>query len=203
MTDDKYKLSFSTGGLFHRESVILAELFLESNDWDSVRDSVLSENLLQTRTQASSKRSCREIISRLETLSHEELDLLVNGTFQEQAQLLWVAVCRLYKLIAEFAVEVIRERLLGLRFDLSYEDFDFFLNRKSEWHAELDELQPATRKKLRQVLFKILREADILSADNTINAVMLSPRVQDIISSRRPRDLTIFPVLDSELRSAH
>ena len=43
-------MAFTTGGLFHRDSVRLAMLYLELKEWDSVRNKVLSENLLQSRT---------------------------------------------------------------------------------------------------------------------------------------------------------
>jgi len=58
MKKEKYSMSFTTGGLFYRESVALAMLFVELNDWDSVREKVLSENLLQYRTLNTSKRQC-------------------------------------------------------------------------------------------------------------------------------------------------
>lgn len=193
-------MSFTTGGLFHRESVELAALYLELGDWNAVRDNVFAENLLQTRTLNTLKRVCREIISRLRTLSSCELKFLVEGSHQEQAYLLWLAVCRRYRFIACFAVEVLRERYITLKADLTFDDFDSFFNRKSEWHLEMDEITPATRSKLRQVLFKILREADLLAANNMINAAMLSPRLLDVIHRSSRRDVLYFPVFESELK---
>lgn len=193
-------MSFTTGGLFHRESVKLAELYLDLGDWNSVRDKVIAENLLQTRTLNTLKRSCREIISRLKTLSSGELEFLLESSHQEQAYLLWLAVCRRYRFIADFAIEVLRERYITLKTDLTHEDFDSFFNRKSEWHVELDGVTPATRSKLRQVLFKILREADLLTANNMINAAMLSPGLLAAIQQGSRRDVSFFPAFDSDLK---
>jgi len=200
MKSERYSMSFTTGSLFHRESVELAVLFLDQGDWNAVRDQVLSGNLLQARTLNTLKRVCREIISRLKTLGPPEIKLLIHGGAQEQGYLLWIAVCRRYKFIADFAVEVIRERYISLKMDLHYEDFDSFFNRKSEWHPELDEIQPATRNKLRQVLFKILREADLLTADNSIHAVMLSSRLLEVIPRGSHQDILVFPAFESDLR---
>jgi hypothetical protein len=199
MKNVKYSMSFSTGGLFHQESLKLAQLYLELKDWDLVRNRVLSENLLQARTVASSKRSCREIINRLKTLYHAELELLVNTNHQEQGYILWIAICRRYKFIAEFSVEVIRERYISLKADLQHEDFDSFFNHKSEWHAELDTITPKTRVKLRQVLFKILREADLLNKDNVINTVLLGPRLLKALPHEHRGDVLFFPVFESDL----
>ena len=112
MDNNKYRMSFTTGGLFHRESVKLAALYLDVGDWNSVRDKVIAENLLQTRTLNTLRRVCREVVSRLRTLTRGELECLVESSQQEQGYLLWLAVCRRYRFIADFAVEVLRERYM-------------------------------------------------------------------------------------------
>ncbi len=193
-------MSFTTGSLFHRESVKLAALYLELGDWNAVRDKVISNNLLQTRTLNTLKRVCREVISRLKTLSIEELDFLVEANPQEQGYLLWLATCRRYRFIADFAIEVLRERYITLKTDVNHEDFDSFFNRKSEWHAELDAIQPTTRNKLRQVLFRILREAGLLASNNIINAAILSPELLNAISHNNRRDVLFLPVFESDLK---
>ena len=200
MSNKQYSMSFTTGGLFHQESVKLAELYLELNDWRAVRDTVLSENLLQARTLTTSKRICREIISRLSTLDTTELSLLVHANSKDQGYLLWLAVCRCYSFIADFAVEVIRERYVSMNNDLRHEDFDSFLNGKSEWQAELDDLQPATKKKLRQVLFRNLHEAGLLSAKNMIQPVDLQSQVLRDIARHSAKDLSVFPIMGSDLK---
>ena len=195
-----YLMSFTTGGLFHRESVQLATLYRDLDDWQAVHDRVIAENILQTRTASTLKRVYREIASRLKTLNPTELAFLLEGSHQEQAYLLWLAVCRRYSFIADFAVEVLRERYITLKNDVTHDDFDAFFNHKSEWHPELDTISQATRSKLRQVLFRILREADLVTANNMINAAMLSPRLLDTILQGNRRDLLYFPAAESDLK---
>jgi hypothetical protein len=195
-----YSLSFTTGGLFHRESLILATLYLELGNWDSVREQAIGENLLQVRTLSAIKRLSREILSRLKMLAPEELEFLINGSHQEQADLLWLAVCRRYRFIAEFAIEVLRERFITMKTDLTHEDFDSFFNRKSEWHPELDKISTTTRRKLRQVLFRILREVNLLTVSNTINAAILSPRLLELLHQGSLRDVLYFPVFESDVK---
>jgi hypothetical protein len=200
MKTEKYNMAFTTGGLFHQESVKIAALFFETGDWKKARDEVMEKNILQVRTMSSAKRIYREICSRLRTLHPSELELLINGSNQEQAYLLWLAVCRHYRFIRDFAIEVIRERFLSLRRDLNKEDYDSFFNTKAHWHLELEKITPATHKKLRQVLFKILREADLLAADNTINTAMLGPRMVSIVARHAHQDFSVFPFAESELK---
>lgn len=202
MTHNRYSMSFTTGTLFHQESITLAALFFEFKDWDSVRNKVLNDNLLQARTLNTSRRVCREIISRLKTLSTQELDILISGSTQEQAYLLWLAVCRRYKFIADFSIEVLRERFLSMNTHIGHEDFDSFFNKKSEWHPELDGISPATRNKLRQVLFKMLHEADLINSENTINAAILSPRLLKEIASRNDLGILLFPALETTIKQS-
>ena len=199
MSQHRYSMSFTVGGLFHGESLRIAALYLELRQWNACRDEVLEKNLLQARTLSSLKRIYREAASRLETLTHHELEFLIACSRQDQAYLLWLAVCRRYQFIADFAIEVLRERHLSLKSDLATSEFDSFFNRKSEWHLELDEITPTTRGKLRQVLYKILREADLVTANNMINAAMPSPKLVELIRQSYPSDLLRLPVFESEI----
>lgn len=202
MAKDRYSMSFTTGGLFHHESVKVASLYLEFMDWNVTRDEVIRQNVLQARALNTSKRVCREVISRLKTLSLIELKFLVEADRQNQAYLLWVAICRRYQFIADFAVEVIRERFLSLKADLNPIEFDTFYNRKSEWHQELDKIQPSTRGKLRQVLFKMLKEANLLTEKQVINAAMLSPELKALMSQSTGQEGMVLPTLEINLKES-
>jgi hypothetical protein len=196
-------MSFSTGGLFQTESVKLAESFKDMMDWSLVRKQAQAHNLLQVRTLSTACRVVREVISRLKMLSFEEMNLLLEGDSADQRALLWIAVCRRYTFIGEFAVEVLRERYLSLQPDLRHEDFDAFFNRKSDWHPELERIRPTTRKKLRQILFKIMKDAHLLVDDSLIHPPLLSERLLAALSpNTRYQDLHYFPVFDADLRKS-
>lgn len=200
MSAGRYSMSFTTGGLFLQESVKLAALYLEHDDWDFVRAKVLNDNVLQTRTLSASKRICREILSRLSTLEPSELDFLVAAYPRDQRYLLWAAVCRCYSFIADFAVEVLREHYITLNDALRHEDFDAFLNRKAEWQPELDKLQPATKKKLRQVLFRNLLESGLIDSDYKIQPLDMKSEAFRVLARHSLRDLSFFPIADSDLK---
>ena len=120
----KYRLSFTAGGLLLAESLALAEKFLEIGDWDSVQVWAVETNLLQARTLSSAKRICSELITRLSRLSNTELQRLVAAHSDERRVWLWIAICRAYALIREFAVEVVHERYLaGTRDPLTLADY--------------------------------------------------------------------------------
>ncbi|MEA1051423.1 DUF1819 family protein [Lamprobacter modestohalophilus] len=199
MDGDRYPLSFTAAGLSRRESVQMANLFLEFGDWSVVRERMLDDNLLQVRTRSALLRIGREILSRLQQLDHNQLSLLVEANAQDQGYLLWLAVCRRYRFIADFAVDVLHERSLNLMTDLSHSHFDAFFNRKAEWHPELEQLANSTRLKIRQILFRLLREAGLLSATDGINPVMLSPAMLQTLAPHQRGELRYFPPFAAEL----
>ena len=196
--ESKYLMSFTTGGLFYSESLLVLELY--SGDWGDVLVQALEENTLQTRVVSTAKRVLREIIGRLSKLNGGELDLLREGTVSEQKYLLWLAVCRRYLFIYEFAVEVVRERYLTLKHDLPKEEFEIFYNAKEQWHEELEKIAESTRNKLRTVLYRMLREADIIDPGNIILPAMLTDELVTTVAKYDAQDLVIYPVSDIDLQ---
>ncbi len=80
---------------------------------------------------------------------------------------------------------------LVLRRRLVFTDFDHFLNSKALWHAELDDIARSTQLKLRQNLFRMLREADFLSDQYEIHPAQLSPSLAQLLA-RRGRQASWF-----------
>ncbi len=200
MTDKKYNMSFSTGGLFYTESLVALDVYLKEQDWAKTRKKILANNLIQTRTESSAVRRAREVCFRLEKLSDQELQLLASGSAQEQFYLLWVAVCKNHPFIKEFAVDVIREKFLRMDLLLELTDFDIFFEDKAEWHDELEQLTDSTKAKLRQVLFKIMREAEILSKDNMIIPGLITQELATVLAKDNPVWLTVLPVSDADIK---
>ncbi len=191
--NDKYTMSYTACSLVCAETKKVAELYLEERDWKKVAKIAFDTNLLQYRTQNALKRTLSEIISRLKKLPEEALLILVNGTPYEQNQILWLAVCLRYSFIYDFAIEVVKEKYNLMQSKITQLDYDAFFNSKLNWHDELDKLTDSTRYKLKQILFKMLKEAEIVDSDNCILTTFVSPRVIEIINNYDSKYLGIFP----------
>jgi hypothetical protein len=200
MQNKKYKMSFTAGTLLHKESVTIAELYLELGDWKLTMEQAISSNILQARTTSSAKRISSETINRLKCLNDDELELLSMGDYQEQLEIVWLGICRYYPFIKDFAVEVIREKISTFSTKLNHEDFDVFFNIKLQWHEELEGIAETTRHKLRQVLFKMLVEANFLNKDYSILLSTLSPKVVNLIRQNSADELLIYPVTEINLK---
>lgn len=194
---DRYALSFTSGALLAREAMIAAPLFLVVRDWGAVRDQLGAENLLQARTASSGLRLAREVTQRLAVLTEAELKLLRDTSPGERGHLMWIAACRRYAFIGDFAEEVVRERFLLLMPTLGYDDFDSFVHGKVLWHPELAEVKGSTLQKLRWAVFKMLTEAGLL-ADGEIVHASLSTRLRDALNGQLPNDIRFFPTRDGK-----
>ena len=198
---NQYSMSFTTGGLFYNESLLIVDEYFATTDWEITRKSVFAKNSIQARTESSIKRRVREICSRLELLSEQQLVLIKNGSRQEQQYLLWVAVCKCYPFIRDFMIEIVREKYLRMDLHLQRQDYDFFFEEKAEWHEELERLRDSTRAKLRQVLFKTMREAEIISREDMIIPGLLTEQLSKVLAADNPSWLAMLPVSDMDINS--
>jgi hypothetical protein len=197
---ERYRLSFTTGGLFINESEDAARRYLQAGNWETAREEVRTENALQVRTAAAAIRISKEIVARLETLSKEEIDFLVECSATDRVHLLWSAVSRRYALLQEFARDVLREHFILMRRQILLSDFDAFYNQKALWRPELDQLAESTRRKLRQNLFRMMREAGYIIDQYTIAPALLTPALAQLLAKKGVDSLLIFPASDLDIR---
>jgi hypothetical protein len=170
-------------------------------DWNLTRISESTKNSIQSRTASSIKRRVGEICSRLQLLSRQQLSLIQNGSRSEQQYLLWLAICKRYPFIHEFAVEVIREKFLRMDLLLIADEYNSFFYAKATWHDELERLQPSTKTRIRQVLFQMLREAEIISDKNIIIPSLLTAALVQVIATEDPQLLRVFPLSDVDIQT--
>lgn len=91
-------------------------------------------------------RTLREICNRLAALTDDERDFFLHEADRgDQLALLWLAACRAYRFVREFAVEVLRERYLSFQLDLPLESFDMLFAAKAEWDEGLAKISPSTQ----------------------------------------------------------
>ncbi|NBC48841.1 MAG: DUF1819 family protein [Gammaproteobacteria bacterium] len=199
-----YSLAFASNGLCLQESLLALQLYQEEAGreeadregagWVRVRDRILADNLLQARKLASAKRTIREILFRLQRLSHPELTYLACADPADQRYLLWIAICRGYPFIGGFAGSVVREKYLTLAGVIDAADFDRYFEQEAQWHAELNKLTESSRHKLRQVLFRMLREAGLLTRQRQLIPATPSARFIQVVETADPSALQCLPM---------
>lgn len=193
----KYRMSFSVGGLMLNESLAIAQSYRAGETWAAARDRLLLEGASSLPKLASQTRALREAYDRIGHLTEaERLWMVEEADRAGQQAMMWLAICRTYRFVREFAIEVIAERFTAWRLELGHDAFDRFMAGKAEFDQGIAELSPLTCVKLRQVLFRILRESGLLSESSQIEAVWLPLRMKLLVEENNPEDLRVFPGCD-------
>lgn len=193
----KYNLGFTSAALLYRDSVLLAKLFLNTGDWNVVRDKVLADNLLQIRTISAQKRIYSEAYTRLKSLSNEALEVVANGDRDDQVQVIWYAICKKYALIRDFSIQVLAQKLRINDRNLSEADFNVFFNNLAASHEELSRIAISSKAKLTKNLFRMLQSAGIIQPDGKLCAMSVSKAVRLIVMADNEIPLDIYPGIES------
>lgn len=188
-----YTFGFTAGALLYRDSVLLAQLYLEHRNWDLVHDLVIKDNLLQIRTLSAQKRIYSEAYTRFKSLSDSALEILARGNREEQCQIIWYAICRKYDFIREFALEVMAEKVKRHEFEITIADFNLYFNTKAEIYEKLSTIAEGSRKKLQTNLLRMLCSSGITDSEMKIRLMILSPRVRELIQAESLLSPAIFP----------
>ena len=200
-SQSKYILSFTAASLKLNEMVKVAKAANDINTTDlkMVKESGVVFSSVKSRT---SDREFREIRKRLERLTPEQIKILIDGDLNSQKQVAFLAVCKRYAFIRDFTIEVIRDKVLVFDYQLHESDYNSFVNSKVLLHPELEAFSQSTRKKAKQVMFRILEQAGIIN-----NAVekAIQPQIlqQDVINAIIKDDLAwlkIFMMPDRDIK---
>lgn len=192
MNNTNKKLSLTLRPALINESRIVAEVFIHLRDWNLVREEVLINNLLQARTESTSKTIYGEVSKRLKNLNYDELKLFVESDLDAQ-HIVWLAICRQYAFTYQFAIEVISEHYSKSMFQLYVEDYDAFFNAKAEWYSNLDTITQQSRYKAQQIMFKMLDECGLIDKNKVMIHQQISQALKELIQQTNVDYLRIYP----------
>jgi hypothetical protein len=154
--------------------VLVADKYVEREDWETVREMVLNENLLQERTQRYQRIVYDEIQSRLSKLSEQQIQLIATGQRNDVRALIWIALCKQYRFIYDFTVEILAKLHLMAAPKVTYDDYATFFHAKAEWHPEIDSVSDKTKSNARQALFLMMRQCGVITDDKELLPMLLS-----------------------------
>lgn len=184
---NKYRLSFTVGGLLEPQGVLLARLFADMTDITCdrvvgedivrVRKAAIDGNVLGMRSHTSNVRFVSETSKRLSALSVREITYLASAeaSYDDRSALMWVAMCRYYRIVGVFAKDVLRGNFLAGKETVNKDDYDRFMRNAAMWHPEIEQLSELTYRKLRQNVFHAMDDARLTKGtDHEIVPALLS-----------------------------
>lgn len=169
----------------------VAALYLDCGSGEATYARIVRENTLKCRTVSALRRIAAELVLRLKKLSPEELARFVENRLNERNVFAWLAVCRAYDLVGDFAVEALHEAYATGQKTYATSDYEKFVNGKLALHPELDALSDQTYAKVRQNVFRMMREAGFLDKKGGIIPLVMDAELMNFIPER---DLAFFPM---------
>ena len=115
----KYEFSLTASSLRVNEMILFATKYI-------------NEGLLEFKSDkgTTNKRMVSEFKKRIDNLTVNQQELLLNSNFSNQKQLAFLSACKTYSLLRDFVIEVVREKYLIMDFNLSDTDYISFIRRK-------------------------------------------------------------------------
>lgn len=205
MQEEKYRISFTAGTLLMEETCAVAEVFLETGrDWNRTRECALRENLMRKEKVSTNKRLFSLVKQRIEVLNEEEQNLLVAGTNSVRRLLLLLAVCKAHSFIFDFIFINVRECFFSMHEKITHANFNEFFNESKYVHPELEAITDLTLRKIRQVIFRILEQAELIESIDTgiLRRPYLPEHIERIIVKDNPKWLGIYLYSNNEINNA-
>jgi len=199
---DKYSFSFTGASALITETLIIAEEYKNLQDWKAVKNSLMEHNSLNKIKQSTFKREFSEIKKRLSSLTEEQLYLLIHGSYDDSKAMILLSLIKVYTFLNDFIVEVLRNKYLQFDTIISENDYFKFVNSKSIYHNELNEITEVTTKKVKQVIFKLLEQVGLVTQtkNGTILKPILSLAAVDVIINENPIQLSAFLYSNEEIK---
>lgn len=196
VVENKYKFSFTAASIRTKDLVTIVLRETSKNTEDLVL-------ILGNGKSATGKRLLLEFNNWIATLTEQQIEILKNGSFKSQNEIAFLAVCKYLDFIRDFVIEVIREKYMVFDYELTDGDYLSFFRRKAEFHPEMDKLTDITKKKIKQVTFKMLEQAGIINSvkSRIIQPQLLEADTQKAFLDDNPELLKVFLYSDLDIKS--
>lgn len=169
----KYNTEVVAGSLLIPESRKVATLILQGADEADWKRFIAINNELQKRSPATARRQTRLLRNRLEALSPDHLRIIADGSNEAATQALLAAAIKHSRLLGDFMDTVIRQHLRQFETHLGPNDWARFLEVCAQHSPEVLHWAATTRRKLGQVVIRILAEAKCLSSTRSLRITPL------------------------------
>jgi hypothetical protein len=189
----EYRLSFTVGGLFLHESIAIAESWVVSRDWRAVRRAVPDNLFVASGGASAASRLRNEAIRRLRTLDVQELAHLADCPITDARALCWSAACREYRLLSDFSWQILMDRHHPYAEPVRGADFEMIMDGLDAADARVASVKRSTRARLRSVLFRMLREAELIDEDGRVLTLPITKALRALLSRHAIGGLDCIP----------
>jgi hypothetical protein len=168
MADFSYNSDLNGGSLMVRESRVVANLLISNATADEWTQAIQIDNLLQKRSPATAKRNAQAIRKRLQLIAPEFWKALRDGDDELATQVAFYAALERNLLLVEFIESVVRDAYITHANRLELFQWMEFLEDCTHKDSSISTWQESTKKKMGQVVFRMLIEAGYMQNTRTL-----------------------------------
>ncbi len=170
-----------------RESRIIAGLLIAQATSEQWQQAIQIENQLQKRSPATAKRNAQAIRKRLERLDEAYWKMLQEGDDELATQVSLVAALERNLLLMEFMETVLFDAYATKSEKLHTYQWDEFLHDREARDNTIARWAESTKKKMGQVVFRILAEAEYLTSTRSLNIqpVIIRSELRNLMKDKR------------------
>lgn len=175
----QYQADLSAGSLLLPESRIVVGLLLHGVEGAAWDHALRVDNVLQKSSPATAVRQARLIRLRLESIDSSVWSVIRDGDKETATQLLFAAALRHSELLKDFLREVVVDHVRRFEGTLSVKAWEPFLHDCAARDPAVATWSDSTRKKLLQVIVRILAEARYLESTRSLR--LLHPHLHPTV----------------------
>ena len=166
-----------------RESRIIASLLIAGSSADEWNRCIMIDNLLQKRSPASAKRNAQAIRKRLELLGPSFWFALRDGDEELATQVAFCAALERNLLLVEFIERVVRDAYSSQAECLELYQWGEFLDDCAHRDQSIANWTDSSRKKMGQVVFRMLVEVGYLENSRSLKLqnVSIRPEIKTLL----------------------
>lgn len=178
------------GSLQVRESRIIAELLLQNATPEQWQEAIQQQNLLQKRSPASAKRIAHALRKRLERLDTRFWWAIRDGDDELATQVAFCSALERNLLLVEFIETVLKDAFVTRAETLESYHWNEFLEDRSHRDPAIQTWAESSRKKMGQVVYRMLAEVGLLQSTRSmkLHHLLVRPEIKALLEdSHRQR----------------
>ncbi|MBO7131879.1 DUF1819 family protein [Candidatus Saccharibacteria bacterium] len=184
ITQQEYSASLTAEPLLYSETKTLAELLLQGEPLESIKQRNLQENLIMHKRTGSLKRVTTPIIRRLKAMSDDILQAFLESDDYNAKIILLYIICNTDRLVRDFITSIYGDKVLIRSDKIVKADIEQYFESVYSESDKLLNCSDQTKAKLKQTLMKILADAGLVTkqgSDFPITTPIISERTRSTI----------------------
>lgn len=178
-----YESDLIGGSLQVRECRIIADLLLRGASPEQWQEAIQKQNLLQKRSPASAKRIAQALRKRLERLDAPFWRAIRDGDDELATQVAFCAALERNLLLVEYIETVLKDAFVTRAEVLEPYHWGDFLEDRSHRDPAIETWTESSRKKMGQVIYRMLAEVGLLRSTRSMKLqhLLVRPEVRALL----------------------